>query len=187
MTTKLTSSYRIEWFGCINLRCSVKEFMNPKCFNFQIRLYTYPSGDSSLVCSQNRLQFIWSLFQFYQLILESQFFWRIPFFSVGSVGFVWVIWHGWYRADLSCNRSLRSCSTRIWPWRKVYELWRAQTFADVPHRSWCYLGILPKKQGFYMKNLKILTWLIKAMINGSKNWYLRYFFQIQITLKSFLR
>ena len=59
-----------------------------------------------------------------------------------------------------------------WMWR-VHEYSQLIFFLNVHHRSWCYLGILPKEQKFYTKILKYLTWLIKTMVNRGKIGWLR--------------
>ena len=41
------------------------------------------------------------------------------------------------------------------------------TLADIPHRSWCYVGILPKDRNFVPKVLK----LISVAIGGKVKWF----------------
>ena len=41
------------------------------------------------------------------------------------------------------------------------------TFADIPYKTWCYVGILPKDRDFITRFWK--TWLFKAMINSANS------------------
>ena len=50
-----------------------------------------------------------------------------------------------------------------------YEEYKKIVYICRYHKSWWCVGILPKDR-FYNKNLKLLTWPIKVMMDSGKNW-----------------